>query len=176
MSDDFGGTNWNLQPSSMKLLQIRWPSDALLNWNLSTFVILFQQIHFWQFYLNSYLFWLCLFGPPNISQTLRILWPVIAIRLKFAASWIIRVWTYNEFPRSIRFDPESNTYILGEYDIFALRSNTSTSNHHFFASSTIRLRLQGFVIRFDDKSWISGFWCPMVCSVGAKMSISRLHI
>ena len=107
-----------------------------INGHLSTFVILFQQIHFWQFYLNSYQFLLCLFGPPNISQTWRILWPVIAIRLKFAASWIIRVWTYNEFPRSIRFDPESNTYILGEYD----------------ALSTIRLRLQRFDIRFNDEA------------------------
>ena len=32
----------------------------------------------------------------------------------------------------ICFDPELNTYILGVYDIFALRSNTLTSNHHFF--------------------------------------------
>ena len=40
------------------------------------------------------------------------LWPGIAIRKKFAASWIICVWTYNELPRSIRFDPESNTFIF----------------------------------------------------------------
>ena len=50
------------------------------------------------------------------KQLRLILRPGIAIRLKFAASWIIRVWTCDEFPRSIRFDPESNTYILGEYD------------------------------------------------------------
>ena len=38
--------------------------------------------------------------------------------------------------------------------IFALRSNTSTANHHFFASPTIRLRLQRFVIRLDI--WYTG--------------------
>ena len=34
----------------------------------------------------------------------------------------------------------------------ASRSNTSTLNHHFFASSTIQLRLQRFAICFDDES------------------------
>ena len=41
---------------------------------------------------------------------------LFVICLRFAASSIIRVWTYDKFPQSIRFDPESNTYILGEYD------------------------------------------------------------
>ena len=35
---------------------------------------------------------------------------------------------------------------------FASRSNTSTTNHHFFASPTIRLRWQRFVIRLHDES------------------------
>ena len=34
--------------------------------------------------------------------------------------------------------------------IFASRSNTSTSNHHFFASSTIQTRLQRLAIRFTE--------------------------
>ena len=51
----------------------------------------------------------------------RILQPGIAIRLNFAASWIICEWTYDEFPRSIRFDLESNTYIMGEYDEYMLK-------------------------------------------------------
>ena len=38
------------------------------------------------------------------------------------------------------------------YSIFALRSNTWTLNHHFFAFSTIRLRLQRFAIGFDEES------------------------
>ena len=38
--------------------------------------------------------------------------------------------------------------------IFALRSNTSTSNHHLCDSSTIRLRMQRFVIPLEDESWI----------------------
>ena len=52
-----------------------------------------------------------------------------------------------KWPSIILYSPEC-------YSIFALRSNTSTSNHHFFASSTIQLRLQRFVIRLDDKSRI----------------------
>ena len=45
----------------------------------------------------------------------RILWPGIAIRLKFAASSIIRVWTYKKLPWDIRYSPDSNTYIEGFY-------------------------------------------------------------
>ena len=91
------------------------------------------------------------------SKVRRILRPGIAIHPKFAASWIICVWTYDEFPRSIRFDPKSNTYILGEYlpedySISASMLNTLTLNHHFFALSTIRLKLQRFVIHFDNES------------------------
>ena len=33
----------------------------------------------------------------------------------FAASSIIRVWTYKKLPRAILYLPDSNTYILGEY-------------------------------------------------------------
>ena len=36
--------------------------------------------------------------------------------------------------------------------IFTSRSNTPTSNHHIFASSTIRLRLQRFAIHFNNES------------------------
>ena len=42
----------------------------------------------------------------SISTILR---PSIAIPKKFAASWVIRVWTCDVLPRSIRFDPVSNT-------------------------------------------------------------------
>ena len=38
-----------------------------------------------------------------------IIWPGIAIRLKFADSSIIGVWTYKKLPRIIRFQPDSNT-------------------------------------------------------------------
>ena len=92
-----------------------------------------------------------------------ILLPCIAIRKKFAALWIICVITNEELPQSIHF-AESNTYIVGEYFdilpkcysiftlIFASRWNTSTSKHHFFASS-IRLGLKRFAICFEDESW-----------------------
>ena len=52
--------------------------------------------------------------------------------------------------------PNNIQYLSECYSIFASiftsRSNTSTSNHHFFALSTIRLRLQRFAIRFNDES------------------------
>ena len=85
----------------------------------------------------------------------RILHPGIAIRKKFAPLWIIRVWTYDEFPEvfgstpnriplKTRKCPNVIRYLPKCYLIFASRLNTSTSNHHFFASSTIQLRLQRF--------------------------------
>ena len=43
-------------------------------------------------------------------------WPGIAIRLKFADLSIIHVWTYKKLPRIIRYSPNLNAYILGEYD------------------------------------------------------------
>ena len=43
------------------------------------------------------------------------------ISIKFAALSIFCVWTYDEFPWSIRFNPESNTYILGEYDEYLFK-------------------------------------------------------
>ena len=91
------------------------------------------------------------------SKVRRILRPVFAIHLKFAALWIICVWTYDEFTRSIRFDPKSNNYILGEYlpecySIFASMLNTLNLNHQFFALSTIRLKLQRFAIHSDNVS------------------------
>ena len=48
--------------------------------------------------------------------------------------------------------PNLIPYLLEYYSIFALRSYTSTSKHHFFASSTIRLRLQRYDICFNDES------------------------
>ena len=38
--------------------------------------------------------------------------------------------------------------------IFASRLNTSTTNHHIFASPIIRLRYQSFAICLDNKSRI----------------------
>ena len=43
--------------------------------------------------------------------------------------------------------PNIIQYSAEYYLIFALRSNTSTSNHHFLASPTVQLRLQRFEIR-----------------------------
>ena len=48
----------------------------------------------------------------------------------------------------------TNIWILKTSQIFTSRLNTSTSNYHFFASPTIRLRLQRFVIRLNDESRI----------------------
>ena len=52
----------------------------------------------------------------------------------------------------------NNSKIAECYSIFALifasMSNTSISNHHFCDSSTIRHRLQRFVICLEDESWI----------------------
>ena len=50
--------------------------------------------------------------------------------------------------------PNFIRYLSECYSIFASRSNTLTSNHHFCDSSTIRLRLQRFVIGLKDKSRI----------------------
>ena len=54
-----------------------------------------------------------------------------------------------KWPNVIRYSPEC-------YSIFALifasRLNNSTPNHQFFASSTIRLRHQAFMIHLDNKS------------------------
>ena len=41
--------------------------------------------------------------------------PRFAIQQKFAASGIIRVWTYEKVGRVIRLESESNTCILDEY-------------------------------------------------------------
>ena len=49
-------------------------------------------------------------APCKLRQ-IQILWPYIAIRLKFASSSIIRVWTSKKLPRSIRYSPDLNTYI-----------------------------------------------------------------
>ena len=55
------------------------------------------------------------------------------IRIKFAASSIFCVWTYDQFPWSIRFDPESNTtYILGEYDKYLSKRSKSARTIHVF--------------------------------------------
>ena len=43
-------------------------------------------------------------------------------------------------------------YLAQCYSIFASRLNTSTSNHHIFASSTIGLRYQILGIRLDGES------------------------
>ena len=69
---------------------------------------------------------------PQYSKIRRILRPGIAIRKKFAALWIISVWTYNKFPQSIRFDPESNTYILGEYDEYMSKRSESAQTIRVF--------------------------------------------
>ena len=45
----------------------------------------------------------------------RIIRPGFAIRLKFADSSIICVWTYKKLPRIICFYPDLNIYILDEY-------------------------------------------------------------
>ena len=61
----------------------------------------------------------------------RILQPGIAIRLKFADSSIIRVWTYKQLPRSIRYSPDLNTYILDEYDEYlGIRDNSNTKSKY----------------------------------------------
>ena len=95
----------------------------------------------------------------------------LVIRLKFADSSIICVWNFDNLTQSIHFDLESNTYILGEYDEYLYSIDNSKMAEYysilgqilfeveyfnrepsFFASPTIRLRLQRFVIRLDDKS------------------------
>ena len=57
-------------------------------------------------------------SPGKLLQTKlrRILWPCITIHLNFAASSISRVWTNKKLPQTIWYSPDSNTYILGEYD------------------------------------------------------------
>ena len=54
--------------------------------------------------------------------------------------------------------PNIIQYSAKWFSILALRSNTSPSNHHFFASLTIWLRLQRFAIHLDSKSWS---WTPL---------------
>ena len=57
-------------------------------------------------------------SPGKLLQTKlrRILWPGITIHLNFAAWSISRVWTNKKLPQTIWYSPDSNTYILGEYD------------------------------------------------------------
>ena len=65
------------------------------------------------------------------------------------------------------------------YSIFALRLNTLTLNHHFCDLSTIRLRLQRFVIRLEEESrigtrfaevWLKHFFH---CAVWPDVAICR---
>ena len=64
-------------------------------------------------------------------------------------TWIIIHLTTQKWPNIIQ-------YLAECYSIFALifasRLNTSTANHHIFASPTIRLRYQSFGIRLDDEA------------------------
>ena len=55
----------------------------------------------------------------------RILRPGIAICLKFAASSIIRVWTYKKLPWISWYSPDLNTYVK-EYQMLSL-----WHNHHY---------------------------------------------
>ena len=87
--------------------------------------------------------------PEKISMVntklRQILQPGIAIRLNFAALSII---VYEPIKNYLKlFDIR-----LTQIPIFASRSNTSTANHHIFASPTIWLRYQSFGIRLDDES------------------------
>ena len=58
--------------------------------------------------------------------------------------------------------------------IFASRSNTSTSNHNFFATPIIRLRHQSFDIRFDVESQIGTPLCPnLIATLGNKPRLNK---
>ena len=62
----------------------------------------------------------------------QILWPDFVIWEKIVASWINCVWTYDEFPWSICFNPKSNTYILSEYDKYMLNRSKSAQTFRVF--------------------------------------------
>ena len=108
----------------------------------------------------------------SVTTKLRkILRPGIAIRKKLAASWIICVWTYDEFSLSIRFDPESNTSIRGQSRIIIQLWNTNKTNknllknskmaeyYSIFARILFDIRLDiGFEVKyFDLESSLSCF-------------------
>ena len=45
--------------------------------------------------------------------------------LRLCISCFVNMITYDKFPKSIPFDPKSNTYILGEYDEYLSKRSKS---------------------------------------------------
>ena len=112
-----------------------------------------------------------------MTKLRRITQPSIAILQKLADSEVICVWSFEEGLRVIPLDPESNTYILDDFDNYlSSRVNLSYScfwpimnqsriitgqfgledelldpEPSFFMTRPTRLRLQSFVICLDDE-------------------------
>ena len=83
---------------------------------------------------------------------------VIRIEIRLINSKIVNI---------IQYSLECNSIFPST---FALRLNTSTSNHDFFALNTILLRLQRFAIRFNDESRSGTPLCRYLLGTGHNWS------